>query len=411
MKTISALYVDDEPDLLEITRLFLEATGEITIDTCASPIEAMDRLASTRYDVVISDYQMPEMDGIAFLKYVRQHYGSLPFILFTGRGREEVVIQALENGADFYLQKGGDPKAQFAELRNRIEKAVGEHEAIAARKDTERRLSDIINFLPDATFAIDRGGRVISWNRAIEEMTGIPADEILGKGDHEYAIPFYGERRPILIDLIFSPHEEIQERYSHIIQDGTMLAAETSLPRPQGKPRVLWGKASPLYDDDGQIIGAIEAIRDITDRKKTEEALRESEAKFREMADMMPQIIYETDEKGILTYANAIAFEMFGYTREDFSRGLPVVLMVVPEDREMAARAFGEILAGRLPPTPGKEYLALRRDGSSFPVTIYTSPIRSGDRIVGARGIIVDISCPERGGGDAQGAGAFPELP
>ena len=125
---------------------------------------------------------MPGMDGIAFLKAVRERFGDIPFILFTGRGREEVVIEAINNGADSYLQKGGDPEAQFAELAHRIRQAVRRKQAERSLQDSERRLSDIIDFLPDATFAIDRSGQVIAWNRAIEEMTGIPAGEMLGKG-------------------------------------------------------------------------------------------------------------------------------------------------------------------------------------------------------------------------------------
>ena len=83
--------------------------------------------------------------------------------------------------------------------------------ALLGRPGTQRRLTDIINFLPDATLVIDGEGHVIAWNRAIEEMTGIPAEEMLGKGDYEYAIPFYGERRPILVDLVFRPREELEQ--------------------------------------------------------------------------------------------------------------------------------------------------------------------------------------------------------
>jgi len=141
--------------LLQIAKLFLERTGQFSVETCTSPVNARELLASSKYDAIISDYHVSDIDGIEFLKYVRQHYGSIPFILFTGKGREEAVIQALDNGADFYHQKGGDPKSQFAELRNKIEKAVREQQAVAAQRNTERRLAEIINFLPDATLAID----------------------------------------------------------------------------------------------------------------------------------------------------------------------------------------------------------------------------------------------------------------
>ena len=191
---ISILYVDDEPGLLELCRIFLEQTGEFRVETVESAQEGLTRLHQEHYDAVISDYQMPGMDGISLLKSIRRHVGDIPFILFTGRGREEVVIEAVNNGADFYLQKGGDPKAQFAELMHKVRQAVTRKQAEKNLYESEKRLTDIINFLPDATFAIDREGKVLAWNRAIEELTGVPAAEMLGKGDKEYAIPFYGYR-------------------------------------------------------------------------------------------------------------------------------------------------------------------------------------------------------------------------
>jgi CheY-like chemotaxis protein len=118
------LYVDDEPELLEIGRIFLEHSGQFTVDTITSAPAALSLLKTTSYDAIISDYQMPEMDGIAFLKTVRAADKNIPFILFTGRGREEVVIQALNEGADFYLQKGGESRSQFAELGHVITRAV-----------------------------------------------------------------------------------------------------------------------------------------------------------------------------------------------------------------------------------------------------------------------------------------------
>jgi CheY-like chemotaxis protein len=199
----SVLYVDDEPDLLELAKLFLEQSPDFHVDTRTSVKEALASPEIGSYDAIISDYQMPEMDGIAFLKAVRSTLGNVPFILFTGRGREEVVIEAINNGVDFYLQKGGDVRAQFAELSHKIRQAVASRRIEYSLVESEKRLADIIDFLPDATFAIDRDGKIIAWNHAIEEMTGLLAQEMLGKGDHEYAIPFYGKRRPILIDLVF----------------------------------------------------------------------------------------------------------------------------------------------------------------------------------------------------------------
>jgi CheY-like chemotaxis protein len=121
---ISALYIDDEPALLDLGKIFLERAGDIQIDTALSAPEALVKIRSTQYDVIISDYQMPVMDGIALLKIIRSEYPDLPFIIFTGKGREDVVIEALNSGADHYIQKGGAPKAQFAELNHTIRRAV-----------------------------------------------------------------------------------------------------------------------------------------------------------------------------------------------------------------------------------------------------------------------------------------------
>jgi PAS domain-containing protein/DNA-binding CsgD family transcriptional regulator len=145
-----------------------------------------------------------------------------------------------------------------------------------ALRESEQRLSDIIDFLPDATFVIDLNGKVIAWNRAIEVMTGIRANDILGKKDFEYALPFYGIRRPILIDMVFRFDEEIEKQYIFVRQEGDVHLAEGNVSL-KGEKRVLSAKASPLYDSRGNIVGAIESIRDITERRLAEKALKKRE--------------------------------------------------------------------------------------------------------------------------------------
>ncbi|OGO28750.1 MAG: hypothetical protein A2Z16_10995 [Chloroflexi bacterium RBG_16_54_18] len=142
--------------------------------------------------------------------------------------------------------------------------------------ESRRRLMDIINFLPDATLVIDGEGCIIAWNRAIEEMTGIPAEEMLGKGDYEYAIPFYGERRPILIDLVHLPSEEIEKKYANILRQGSVLVGEAYTPRLKGTSRYLFATASALHNSKGEFAGAIETIRDITERKEVEQELQKA---------------------------------------------------------------------------------------------------------------------------------------
>ncbi|MBI4721284.1 MAG: PAS domain S-box protein, partial [Chitinivibrionia bacterium] len=179
------------------------------------------------------------------------------------------------------------------------------------------RLTDIINFLPDAILAIDLEGKVIAWNRAIEEMTGCPAQSMLGKGDYEYAIPFYGVRRPILVDFVSNWDERIQKQYSFIKKEGDTLYTETSAPSVRGQTRILWGKAGPLYDTNGNLVGAIESIRDITESKWAAEAIEESEKRFRAIFNSTFQFAGLMTPDGIMIEVNQTALAFAGITAEE----------------------------------------------------------------------------------------------
>jgi DNA-binding response OmpR family regulator len=141
---ISVLMVDDEPSILDVSKLFLERTGAFEVDTVESARDALEKLESTQYDAVVSDYRIPGMDGIEFLKKIRALDPGFPFILFTGKGREEVVIEALDNGIDYYIRKGTDTEAQFAELANKIRLAVEQRRAQKEIVEQHKQLS-IIN--------------------------------------------------------------------------------------------------------------------------------------------------------------------------------------------------------------------------------------------------------------------------
>jgi PAS domain S-box-containing protein len=177
--------------------------------------------------------------------------------------------------------------------------------ATRAIEESQRRLADIIDFLPDATLVIDRDGRVIAWNRAMEEMTGVEAAEMMGKGDYEYALPFYGERRPILIDLVLLPDSEIETRYANLQRDGAILQGEALVPQLPGGPAYLYATASALRDSSGAVVGAIETIRDISDRKRTEEELQQAKAAA-ELATQAKSAFLATMSHEIRTPMNAV---------------------------------------------------------------------------------------------------------
>ncbi|MDH2904734.1 MAG: PAS domain S-box protein [Methanomassiliicoccales archaeon] len=179
-ESIPVLYVDDTVALHEPFRIFMESDGNFEVQTCSSPVEAFVRISDGRYGAIVSDFQMPEMDGIELLKKLRSHNIRTPFILFTGKGREEVVISAINNGADFYLQKGGDPISQFAELSHFIKTAVNNRRAASEIEDAKNQLSSIFESTSDTVFLFDAEGRVLRVNHAFEQMFGMSRQDIIG---------------------------------------------------------------------------------------------------------------------------------------------------------------------------------------------------------------------------------------
>ncbi|MDD5141808.1 response regulator [Methanoregula sp.] len=339
------LYVDDEPEPLQIGKIFLERHGKFRVDTAASASEGLKLLESGDYEAIVSDYQMPVMDGITFLKKIRASGNTIPFIIFTGKGREEIVIQALNEGADFYLQKGGEAKSQFAELAHKIRHAVELRRADRKVSDQKRIQADILNFLPDATFAINTEGIVIAWNRAMENLTGIPASGIVGKGGYAYAKPFYQEEHPMLIDLVLNNDPALKAHYPFIKRNGNILYAEVTVPGfSEGRDALLWFTASPLYDNAGTIIGAIESIRDVTDRKVVRDALQREKEFFDAVIDCIPNIFFVLDRDAKFIRTNRFIEESLGKSGEAIV-DMNALAFIVEEDRHAAENAIREIFS------------------------------------------------------------------
>jgi len=158
---ISVMYADDEEGLLEPGKLFLEKSGQCSADSVASATKVLQKTESTSYDAIVSDYEIPGIEGIAFLKIIRAEFPDIPFIIFTNKASEDVVIKAFDNGADVFV-------VQVFDITDHKEK--GE-----SLKQSEHRFSDIISCLPDATRVINPNCKVIAGNKAIDEITGVKA--------------------------------------------------------------------------------------------------------------------------------------------------------------------------------------------------------------------------------------------
>ena len=254
--------------------------------------------------------------------------GSMELITgwYAGKSSKSKLLDEAYEATNFFPDLGpGGKWLRFtaAIIRNDKGDMVGAIETLEDITDTKRseealeesrqQLSDIIDFLPDATFVIDGAGKVIAWNRAIEEMTGIKAVDMVGKGDYEYALPFYGVRRPIIVDLVLKPDEQVEAGYVSLERRGSVLTGETYIPALRGGRAYLRGTASALHDFKGAVVGAIQSIHDITARREAEEALTRAEEKYRGIFEHSVMGIYQTTREGRFISANPALAHSLGY--------------------------------------------------------------------------------------------------
>ncbi len=319
IKTPHILLLEDDrahQDL--ILRAFRDDPDPFRVTVAENLLKARQIIERDSPDLILADWILPDGKGLDILS---RKDGSVttPVVIMTSFGDEHLAVEIMKSGAIDYVVKSA---SMFADLPHITRKALRDWENIRERKraeeavqDTQKRLADILSFLPDAVFAIDNDGRIIAWNIAIEQMTGVAAEEMLGKGDHEYSLPFYGERRPILIDLVQTEDPGTEKKYFNVQRDGDRITSETFIPTLfGGRGGYLWGTATPLYDNAGNRTGAIEVIRDITERKQSEELLRQREATLETILNAPKDTIALLDLQGTILGINDEGAQRLGGT-------------------------------------------------------------------------------------------------
>jgi PAS domain S-box-containing protein len=321
---INVLLIDDEPYILEIAKDFLEFNEGIHADMMICAFNVLEMLELQHYDVIVSDYQMPDMDGIKLLKEIRGSGNNIPFILFTGRGREEIAIEALNAGADFYLQKGGEPKAQFAELRNMIVKLFQKYHTELELIENQEKFKDIFNSTNDLIHIIDVHGRIIEINDVGCSWLGYTKQEMLQKNVVEIDTKESAEKTPDRIKEVTEKGFALFET-DWLTKDGQMIPIEINARKINysGKTAIL------------------SVARNISERRRNNEILLENEIKFSMMADFTYDWEYWISPDGHIIYCSPSCEMISGHSSREITDDPSLLTkMVHPDDRTRFTNHF-----------------------------------------------------------------------
>ena len=300
---IRILCVDDEDFLLKVCKEFLEMSGEMMVETAISARDALQMMSREDYDAIVSDYQMQEMSGIDLLKEIRAEGDLVPFILFTGRGREEVAIEALNNGADFYLQKGGDSCSQFKELEHKVKEAVRRNRAEKALKLNEARLSKAQAIGRTGCWEYTWGAEGSSFWGSEESFRifGIPrtSDGIIPQDQ---------------LETVIVERDRVRQERQDFIEKGTEYNVEYEIAPADGGPHKFIHSVAELErDEDGRPIKVIGIIQDVTELRKSDARLRRMNRELMAIKECGRALVKARTEQDLLNEVCRIVCEVAGY--------------------------------------------------------------------------------------------------
>ncbi|UPV74385.1 PAS domain-containing protein [Halorussus limi] len=288
---IRVLLVDDDSAIADLTATYLERASdriETVVETRSDA--ALDHVTDGSVDCVVSDYEMPEMDGLEFLDAVRETAPSLPFVLFTGRGSEEIASEAISAGVTDYLQKGTGSD-QYAVLANRVENAVAQYRAEREAEEADEQIRRIFDRITDAFFALDDEWRFTHVNERAADFFDRDADDLLGEDIREAFSQDLGEQFRAAYRKAFD------------VQEPVTLEAESTL-RPGN-----WLEVRVYPAEDGLSV----YFRNVTERRRAQLELRETKQKIEALHDVAARAVACTTEQDIYDLAIEAAEEILAF--------------------------------------------------------------------------------------------------
>jgi len=374
--SIRVLHVDDDPEFRELTAEFLERTDDrLEVLTAESGEAGLSSLDSESVDCIVSDQDMPGIDGLEFLERVRESHPDLPFILFTGKGSEEIASDAITAGVSDYLRKGPGTE-QYELLANRIENAVTGHRASRAAERAQRRLRELAANASDVLWIYDGAWEdLIFINSAYEDVWGQSRESLY-------------EDPTSFLDAVHPEDREVVEDAVERAANGGSLDLEFRVQPTADSVRWVWVQAEPIMAG-GDVERIVGFTRDITDRRERE---RERE-QYKRIVDAMGDGVYAVDENGQYIDINEYLEAMSGYDESEWRDGAPSQFLD-DEDVDRFESAIADLLSAETDETVRTVEATLHTDdGERIPIEANITLLpREGGDFRGTVGVVRDIT-------------------
>ncbi|WP_435093088.1 response regulator [Halorubrum sp. N11] len=294
---VRVLHVDDDPAFLDLVSTYLEQMdGPFEVRSETEVDDAIEVVESGSVDCVVSDYEMPDTNGLAFLERVRERDPTIPFVLFTGKGSEEIASEAISAGVTDYIQKrsGAD---QYTVLANRVQNAVDQARSRAALAASQERLSRFIEQSPLGTIEYDKTFRIVRANRAAEEILGYSESELVG-GTWLRFVP-----------AEFRRHVAEVER-GLLLNKGGYQSVNENVRADGERIRCAWHN-QVVTDDDGEVIRVFSQFEDVTERTKRKREIEQTNAVLSTVLDALPIGVLAEDADRRILRVNRHLYDLF----------------------------------------------------------------------------------------------------
>ncbi len=374
---IHILIVEDDSDHIELIKRSLDDYTDFSCEYVSEIDKAKNYRRNNKVDIIVTDWKLPDGYGTDLASGSADNI-EYPIILMTSFGSEKLVVEAFKAGIMNYMVKSSDT---FHNLPNMIFQTLREWNNISARRAAEKALKDseekfrTLTELNPVAILIYKADKFLYVNQSAEQLTDYTKEEIEKMNYWDFIHPDFE-------NLVAQYIESIYSKSKHKPKFTIKIKTKSNVER--------WASVTLdtiIFEDD---VATIIAMQDITELLKTEESLKINEKKYRELANTLPQTVYECDLEGRITFANQQGFDFFEVTQEDFEKGLNIFDFVLPDEIHLVNKAIEEIL--KTGTSFDKHYHLKTKKGKILDVLVYSNLIEGKNGPLGFRGIVIDIS-------------------